>query len=79
LGIKLHGDVTGKRVLIVDDLCDGGRTFIELAGVLRSRAAADIGLFVSHGLFTKDLDPMFDSGITLIATPTNTYRKNSAQ
>ena len=31
INYTLHGDVIGKKVLIVDDLCDGGATFILLA------------------------------------------------
>jgi ribose-phosphate pyrophosphokinase len=40
------------RVLVVDDICDGGRTFIGLGGVLKERGLrAD--LYVTHGLFSQ--------------------------
>jgi len=38
---------------IVDDICDGGRTFIELAKVMREMGAETIHLYVTHGFFTK--------------------------
>jgi len=46
-------DYKGKNLLIVDDICDGGRTFIELAKVLRAHEPAQIDLYVTHGIFSK--------------------------
>lgn len=45
-----------KSFLIVDDICDGGRTFIELARVLRPLTDGKIILYVTHGIFSKGLD-----------------------
>jgi len=39
--------------VICDDICDGGRTFIELAKELRRIGAGRVQLFVTHGFFTK--------------------------
>ncbi len=47
-------DLAGKSCLIVDDICDGGRTFIELAEVLKAHNAGDLYLIVSHGIFSHD-------------------------
>lgn len=41
----------GARALVVDDICDGGRTFIELASVLPEMSRLD--LYVTHGIFSK--------------------------
>ena len=46
----------GKRLLIVDDICDGGRTFIELAKVLRTYNPKSIDLYVTHGIFSKGFE-----------------------
>jgi len=51
---KVHGNVAGKECLVVDDLCDGGRTFIELAKVLKSQGATKLYLAVCHGVFSND-------------------------
>ena len=51
-----YGDVQGRKVLIIDDICDGGRTFIELAKVLQDKNAKEIYLYVTHGIFSKGLD-----------------------
>ncbi len=51
-----HGDVANKDLLIVDDICDGGRTFIELAKVLKQKKCKSISLYVTHGIFSKGTD-----------------------
>jgi hypothetical protein len=61
-----HSNV--KSLLIFDDLCDGGASFIAISGCLKSDFKLDnIYLFVVHGLFTKGIDNVanhFDSIIT---------------
>lgn len=47
--------ITGRDLLIVDDICDGGRTFIEIAKVLREHKPKSIELYVTHGIFSKGL------------------------
>jgi len=49
------GDITGSKCLIVDDICDGGRTFTELAKVLRDKGSKEVYLYVTHGIFAKVL------------------------
>lgn len=58
-----HGDVKGKRVLVVDDLCDGGATFVQLGEKLAEAGVAKSYLYVTHGIFTKGVDvlkPYYD-------------------
>lgn len=44
------------KYVIIDDICDGGRTFIELAKVIKdSRPTAEIYLVVTHGIFNAGL------------------------
>ena len=45
-------DLGGKSCLIVDDICDGGRTFIGVAQELRRKNAGKLYLFVTHGIFS---------------------------
>lgn len=42
-----------KRVIICDDICDGGGTFIPLAKILRDSGVEHVDLYVSHGIFSK--------------------------
>lgn len=44
--------VAGKRVLVVDDVCDGGGTFAGLAAAGEFSAAARVDLWVTHGVFS---------------------------
>ena len=60
----------GKNVVIVDDLIDGGRTYIELAKVLKKKNAGRIDLIVTHGIFSKGL-------ATLTAMVDHIYTTNS--
>lgn len=68
LSYKLNGKVMARSVLIVDDICDGGATFIYLAKALLDAGAKKVNLFVSHGLFTKGTKILKDAGINRIYT-----------
>lgn len=41
-------DIEGRRILIVDDMVMGGRTFVEAAKVLREMGASQVDLYVTH-------------------------------
>lgn len=46
---------------VIDDICDGGRTFIEFAKLASSEMGIkDINLYVSHGIFSKGLEPLLE-------------------
>ena len=69
--------IEGKRLLIVDDICAGGRTFKELAQKLKSIANCNIDLYVTHGFFNNSvdvIDSLVDSGISDIHTTHNPYK-----
>lgn len=46
----------GEDILIIDDICDGGRTFINLSKYLREDGAQHVYLSVAHGIFSEGLD-----------------------
>lgn len=50
------GTLSGK-VCVVDDLCDGGATFLSLGQMLRRTQPdmIELSLYVTHGLFTNDI------------------------
>jgi ribose-phosphate pyrophosphokinase len=54
------------RYLIVDDICDGGRTFIGLAGALPSHINLD--LWVTHGIFSAGVMELLQSFGTIHTT-----------
>jgi ribose-phosphate pyrophosphokinase len=51
-------DFQGLDLYIVDDICDGGGTFILLADELKKRNCGKVNLIVSHGLFSKGVDAL---------------------
>ncbi len=63
-------DLTDQTCFIVDDICDGGGTFIGTAKMLKEKGAKHVVLIVSHGIFSKG---MTLDGIDSIYT-TDSYR-----
>jgi len=70
LETKFDQDVTGLNCVIVDDICDGGRTFEQLGKRLKELGAKSVTLMVTHGVFSKGLTLEY---IDKIYT-TNSYR-----
>ena len=65
-GTVVHSEPVGARdFVIVDDICDGGRTFIELARVLRPLTTGRVKLYVTHGIFSAGFD-VLRPGIDLV-------------
>lgn len=71
-GFKMEGlpestEEKGQYFLIVDDICDGGGTFLGLLEAC-GRKYGDIDLYVSHGVFSKNavnnLSEKFESILT---------------
>jgi len=51
----------GQHLLVVDDICDGGGTFIGLAQHIKSlpeNQNIGLSLWVSHGIFSKGIDEL---------------------
>ena len=62
----VYSDHIGNRdFLIVDDICDGGRTFVELAKKLRPLTDGNVNLYVTHGIFSRGIE-VFDGLIDKI-------------
>lgn len=59
-------DLDGRPCIIVDDICDGGGTFLGLAAELKAKNAGPLTLAVTHGLFTKGLEALNEAFDTII-------------
>lgn len=65
----------GKRALIIDDICDGGATFIGIAQAWKKvHPWVDLHLAVTHGIFSKGLEVLKVAGLTVHTT--NSLTKN---
>lgn len=51
-------DLNGETCLIVDDICDGGRTFIGIVESLKNKNVGDVYLFVTHGIFSNGFEDL---------------------
>lgn len=61
--ISFSGEPASKNFVICDDICDGGRTFIEIAKAIRDVRTKEIFndkiyLVVTHGIFTAGFEEL---------------------
>jgi ribose-phosphate pyrophosphokinase len=81
--LKTSPDLIGNkkqqqyRMLIIDDICDGGATFNNAALFLHEKYHCEIALYVTHGIFSKGYEGMINAGITKFYT-TQSLIKNTA-
>lgn len=72
-GFKVYeDDLKGKDCLIVDDICDGGGTFLGLAKELKNKNAGNLYLAVSHGIFSKGVEALNETFTKIYST--NSFR-----
>jgi ribose-phosphate pyrophosphokinase len=58
-GFEVYADdLEGISCVIVDDICDGGGTFIGLAKELKAKNAGKLYLVVTHGIFSKGFEQL---------------------
>jgi ribose-phosphate pyrophosphokinase len=54
----IRADLTDRTCLVVDDICDGGATFLVTAEKLKQAGASQLYLFISHGLLSKGYEEL---------------------
>ena len=68
LGVTVHDDVAGMDCVVIDDICDGGATFVALGEQLKLNGAVGLHLYVSHGIFSMGQYKLEDIYTTITAT-----------
>ena len=68
-------DLQGQDCLIIDDICDGGRTFLGLAKALKEKNAGRLYLAVTHGIFSKGTEALLAHFEILFTT--DSFRRQS--
>lgn len=48
---EVYGNTSGKKLVVVDDILDGGGTFLGLANAIQD--SLELNLVVTHGIFAK--------------------------
>lgn len=59
-----------EAILVVDDICDGGGTFLGIAQEIRKQNTVPLALYVTHGIFSNGIWSLFKQF-------TNIYTTNS--
>ncbi len=73
-------DLKGKACIVVDDICDGGRTFIELAAALKDKNAGDLYFIASHGIFSYNaLDRLKEAGYKNVCSSNSISNKEETE
>lgn len=62
------GDLKGRDCLIVDDICDGGGTFLGLADELVKHNVGNLYLATTHGIFSHGVEKLKEKFTTIITT-----------
>lgn len=62
------GDLNQIPCLIVDDICDGGASFIAAANALKEKNAGWLYLFVSHGIFSRGYNELAEHFKMIVST-----------
>ena len=63
--VGVNTNLNGTDCVICDDMCVGGRTFIEIAKVLRTFNPGRIILITSNGIYSQGLDVFSDIDLIL--------------
>ncbi|GAB5522454.1 MAG: ribose-phosphate diphosphokinase [Roseivirga sp.] len=61
-------DLQGKTCVVVDDICDGGGTFLGIAKELKRKNAGKLILLVSHGIFSNGIQQLKECYDEIICT-----------
>ncbi len=77
--MELIGDVTGKNVVLVDDMVDTAGTLTKAADLMMERGALSVRAITSHGLLSGDAYEKIEKSqlLELIVTDSIPVRKQS--
>ena len=52
--MNIIGDVSGKRCIMLDDMCDSGGTLANAAAALKEHGAKSVSAYVTHGVLSNN-------------------------
>lgn len=70
--VPFNSSEAGKDFIIIDDICDGGATFINIVKAIMAKMETagvmpgSIHLIITHGIFSRGVEPLIESGIDTI-------------
>lgn len=60
ISVRVLDSLAGKTALVIDDICDGGGTFLALANALHNKEPDALHLYVTHGIFSAGKEKLLD-------------------
>lgn len=75
----INGDVNGKYCVILDDIVDGGRTFVSLAKILKEKGAKTIDLITTFGILPYGIKALKEAGINDIIVGYDMSKNNDLE
>ena len=52
--VAVHGEITVKKAVIVDDMISSGRTIVNAANILKEKGVEEILVFATHPIFSDE-------------------------
>jgi len=71
-------DLEGKTCIVVDDICDGGGTFLGLAKELKQKNCGKLILIVTHGIFSRGLEQLTETFDHVYSTDSFSNNENTS-
>lgn len=75
----INSDVNGKYCVILDDIVDGGRTFVSLAKILKEKGAKTIDLITTFGILPYGIKALKEAGIDEIIVGYDMSKNNDLE
>ena len=75
------GDVTGKDIVLVDDICDTGGTLAKAAGLLKEKGARSVRALITHPVLSGNAYENIENSVLeeLVVCDTIPLKKESAK
>jgi len=51
--MNIIGDVSGRKCILVDDICDSGGTLCNAAAALKEQGATSVSAYITHGVLSN--------------------------
>jgi ribose-phosphate pyrophosphokinase len=74
--VTIDGTVTGKKVLLIDDIISTGRTLVQAAQELKKLGATSIAAAATHGIFSPGSYQLLENSIIEKVSVTNTIAQH---
>jgi ribose-phosphate pyrophosphokinase len=61
--MNIIGDVSGRKCILVDDICDSGGTLVNAAAALKEEGAVSVSAYITHGVLSNNAVGRVDDSV----------------